>query len=333
MKLAIRSFVLCAAMALALGAGSSVEAASAPATKARCGDACLSSLVGQYLSAMVAHAPSKLAWAAHPRFSENDVMLKVGDGLWQTASGVESEKGVTVTDPRGQAAAYFGIVEEHGNPAYFGLRIKLTGGRIAEAETVVHRMVVIASGAPGGGGSSSGPGIDPKRYQAEPMFTQTLSPGERSPRARMIKLADGYFSTIQLNDGHVFTTFDPSCQRAENGSITAGPPTPEAPKSLGCDAQARLGMFRRITRARDRDFVVVDEARGVVVARIFLDHEGILTQYKLTDGTTMNAGHVAPQTWYALEMFKIADGKLTRIAAILEGMPYNMPSAWRRVAP
>ena len=145
----------------------------------------------------------------------------------------------------------------------------------------------------------------------------------------MIKLTDGYFDSLQLNDGHLFTVFSDACQRSENGSVTAAPRSEADPKSLGCEAQIRLGQFKRITRARGRDYLVVDEARGVVVSRVFLDHEGVLTEYKLTDGTTMNAGHVAPQTWYVLEMFKIANGRLVRIAAFLEGAPYNMPSAWR----
>jgi len=40
----------------------------------------------------------------------------------------------------------------------------------------------------------------------------------------MISIADGYFSTLQLNDGTLFTEFTDDCNRIENGLQTTRNP-------------------------------------------------------------------------------------------------------------
>jgi len=65
------------------------------------------------------------------------------------------------------------------------------------------------------------------------------------------------------------------------------------------------------------------------MARIFLDHDGFLSEYKRTDGTTMSAApHTVPQTWCALELFKIVNGRIRRIHATMTGVPYKLPTPW-----
>ena len=58
----------------------------------------------------------------------------------------------------------------------------------------------------------------------KPVLNEIVPPDLRRPRARMIALVDGYFSTLQLNDGVLFTQFDDNCNRIENGLLTTHNP-------------------------------------------------------------------------------------------------------------
>jgi hypothetical protein len=42
----------------------------------------------------------------------------------------------------------------------------------------------------------------------------------------------------------------------------------------------------------------------------------------------VTAGPAQPWTWYLAEMFKIEDGKIHRIEAVLDRVPYGMLSGW-----
>ena len=89
------------------------------------------------------------------------------------------------------------------------LRLRLAGGRIAEAETIVCRPHELGPF----------PQIDDARLP-RPLLLADVPPAQRTPRERMIALADGYFDTLQLNDGQLFTHFTDDCDRIENGLQT-----------------------------------------------------------------------------------------------------------------
>ena len=65
-----------------------------------------------------------------------------------------------------------------------------------------------------------------------------------------------------------------------------------------------------MTRIRDRRFVAVDRERGIVFAFGFFDHR------------TIN------WTWQIAELFKVRDGLIHRIEAVLQRCPYGMNSGW-----
>jgi hypothetical protein len=52
-----------------------------------CDRQCLYGFVDQYMAALVAKDPARLPWAAHAKFTENNVELPIGYGLWGTISG------------------------------------------------------------------------------------------------------------------------------------------------------------------------------------------------------------------------------------------------------
>lgn len=153
----------------------------------------------------------------------------------------------------------------------------------------------------------------------DPEMSARLAPAERRSRAEMIGLADGYFATLQENDGTIKTKFAANCDRILNGSAT---------HTANCAQGLNKGERRDNSRVRDRDYVVIDEARGLVLARTFMDHMGVLDKITLTDGTTRDSEFHEPQSWYMLELFKIKDGALGPIEADFIMVPYNMRTAW-----
>lgn len=292
-------------------------ATPALAAPTRCDSACLFKVLDQYLAALKAHDPAKAPFAPDARTSENNVMLAPGDGMWGTTTGLGAYD-FRFADPKTGGVGYYGVVDEAGTSSPFALRLKVQGGRITEAETVVARPQ--DAGVPFVNG----------KEEAVPELEEVLAPSERTPRAKMIELADGYFSTLQRNDGTLHTVFADSCNRREDGFRTTNNPDQQisAYMAKGCAEQFRLGIYRYDDRLRARRYMVVDEARGLVMAAAFIDHSGRLGDYHLTDGTPNTPVYRRPHSFCLLETFKIRNGKIARVEAVFTSVPYRMPSPW-----
>jgi hypothetical protein len=273
-----------------------------------------------YLAALEARDPSRLPWADHVVFTENNVQLMIGDGLWNTISARRRSYDLKAADPAAGQVAWFGIVEEHGHPAIMGLRLGVANGKIVEVETIVCRSMEF------------GPFPSIETYLAPRALMIAVVPeDQRRPRERMVSIADGYFDTLQLNDGTLFTEFTDDCDRVENGLQTTNNPTmPDYPiAAMGCADQFRLGQYVYDDRLRGRRFPLVDEEKGIVLAGGFIDHCGKSVDVTWTDGVTKTKSvfHF-PHSFALMEMFKIADGKIAGVEAVFVTVPYNMPSAW-----
>ena len=273
-----------------------------------------------YLDALEARDPSRLAWADGARFSENNVALAIGDGLWNTISARRRTYDLKAADPAAGQVSWFGVVEEHGIPAIMALRLRIAGGRIVEAETIVCRKVDL----------SPFPGID-TYLEPRPLMLADVPEPRRITRERMIAVANGYFETIQLNDGTLHAEFTDDCERIENGVQTTN--NAEAfgdypIAALGCAEQFRKGHFIFDDRLRDRRFPLVDEEKGLVLAGGFIDHTGRLVDLTWTDGTKARSVFHYPHSFVLLELFKIVDGKIAGVEAVFVTVPYNLPSAW-----
>jgi hypothetical protein len=270
-----------------------------------------------YLRALGRRDPSAVRWAASPLTSENNVMLEVGDGLWGTIEAL-GEYQLRFADPATNHVGYFGTVREHIEESGFTVRLKVDAqGRIAEAENIVVRQ------------SDSGIKFENPRYWDKPILNANVASAVL--REEMIRLSNGYFDTLQLNDGTLHTRFHPDCNRVENGVQTTR--NPEFAKivpvsALGCEEQFRMGNYRYDDRLRARRFPLVDEERGLVLAFGFIDHSGRLAQYQLTDGRTVQSPVRRPHSFYLAELFKIDHGMICQIEANFITVPYNMPSPW-----
>ncbi len=325
-----------AAAALAIGLSLAAAPRSAAATKfvaqaqavsqasshESCGRACLDATVDKYLAALVAHKPSEVAFAPDVKFTEQTAVLKIGQGTWGTFNGIGNFKLHFDDVARGEAG-YIGNMKEWGYPVIFCLRLKVAGGKIAEVEDFVVRDEDAAKK------------LD--AMQPNPLFTEDVPPAQRETRAELVKIANMYFSGLQQNTGKGDYPFAPDCNRIENATQTTN--NPEAARSqvynpglavmkLGCLAQFKTGYFKIVTKISDRRFVIVDPERGLAFAFAFFNHAGRLKTITLTNGETFPATLRHPFTWEIGELFKIENGKIRQIQAVLTEAPYGIRSGW-----
>lgn len=315
---------------------------SASAEPTDCDRACLAGVVDQYLAAMVAHDPVRAPFANEVKFTENTSTLSLHDGLWLTATGVDPYR-ILVRDPATSQVAYVGVVREHGRPVLLAARIKAPGGRISEVETVVARDLRLM-----------------KNLQTpRAPIMETLPPGQRPTRARLVQLANAYFDGIERSDGKMIP-FDADCNRLENGLQTtnnpglmaelaqgdgarqgANAPTPLPPVRMGgggapasptpqdCAGQIDSGAMSFISRVTPRRGFVIDEDTGTVFGLFMFNHRGANTEITRKDGTK-SPDPFGGQPWnmQMAELFKTRGDKIWMVEAIGTPLPFGARMGW-----
>jgi hypothetical protein len=333
-----------ASLALAAGATTlqSRSAAAAEAAEhgamASCNRACLDGFVDRYLEAAAANDPQRLPVTTDVKYTEDGQQLRLGDGLWNTATGVGTYKHYMEDVAAGEVAC-FCTMREAGAPVILALRLKVVGRKVAEIETIVNRTPEDAKNLE-------------KRGAPDPLFSETLPPAERASRADLVNVANLYFSGMQLNTGKDYYPFTDDCDRWENGTeetnnhgtthynpigaqnngvdVAPGHRSDETYSAeWSCKRQFESGTLHFVTRIRDRRWVVVDPDRGVALAFAFFDHAAGKTRtFELPNGRTMTAGPVTPWTWEIAEVFRVEHGLMRRIEAVYIRAPYGMNSGW-----
>src|ERR1700733_12025249 len=230
---------------------------------ASCDRACLEGFVNQYLDAMVARNPYGLPLAAKVKFTENEQVIPLGEGIWGTASGLGTYK-LYVADPQAGQVGFLGTLRENDTPVAIAIRLKIDHRLIREVETIVIRDPDAAKTIEATG-------------QPDPLMLAPLPASERRSRDEMIAIANKYSEGIEHNNGEL-VPFDPDCNRIQNGTQTTNNPNlkldPNAtwtPMSLGCKDQINTKFFSFVRRIYPRRFLVVDEERGIVFG-LFLFH-------------------------------------------------------------
>ena len=293
---------------LMLGAAMLLTPASALAAPQGCDKSCLETMAAHYRAAYLAHDPRPLPLSPKLRFVENNVELRLPDGTWSTVTK-EVGPALTLSDPRTGQVAVFTSIMQNDVPGFLAIRLKVQNRRITEVEHIIStRRNLSAPPTPIG---------DVESFTHDPDIARPVPVAERSSRADLIAQADGYFSTLENNDGNLRggVRFLPDTTRFENGMKF-----PEVEKGF------RLGRYHFNERVRDRDYFLVDEVRGVAMARAYIDHKGRLDHYALTDGTQTRSIFREPQSWGVMELFKIRKGVITAIEAVFVQTPYYMRS-------
>lgn len=267
-----------------------------PATDARCDRECLSGFISKYLDAMLSHNPAGLPRSGDVKFTEDSEVMKLGEGLWKSVSGIRPYRRDVLDVPQGIATSKV-VVEEVGSPVLLQLRLKIVDQKITEVETMTVRT------------QKEGALFKPDALK-EPRKEMTFVPerGQIAPREEMVKIADTY--TVGLKIGDFVTSnapFAPDAYRIENGVITAG---------VGC---ARAGCENMKTQkimehpGISRRIAAVDEDLGIVLMRLDFGE------------TPSYAAGTSLVVW---EEFKIYGGMMHAVEAFMRYMPSNKGSGW-----
>ena len=200
--------------------------------------------------------------------TDNGQELPLGDGVWNSVNG-RGAYTLHVADPvLGSVVSFATMREGNNKPVLMALRLKVTGGRITEIEKIVARDDMGSNGAK----TLDGMG------EARAAMLRAVPPADRAVEGRLVRVANLYFSGMQLNDGRAKYPFADGCDRLENGMQTtnapgkAGAPRPDPKTATSysaqwtCREQFESGMLHFVSRIRDRRYMAVDEERGLVVA-------------------------------------------------------------------
>ena len=285
-----RTGIFAALFASAIGS-SAAHAAAAPAA---CDRACLAGLITQYVDAVVAHDPSRLPLAPGAKITEDSKAVKLGEGLWQSATGKGTFR-QDYLDVRKQVAASHVVIQEGETLALCSVLLHVKDSRIAGIETLVQRV------APGARMKPTELG-KPIRGMNDP-----IPAGKRQSRESMIRTALTYTEGLRVGsfiDGG--TPFAPETYRVENGAILAGD---------GCGRED-CGMYAQNLMVHPSiigNVAAVDEDNGVVLLWM---NFGYTNSYG--EGNSL----------VTFEAFKVWGGQIHSINAFFRTMPVGTGRFW-----
>lgn len=300
-------------------------ATSSFAIAAKCDRACLDQTVDNYIAAVVAHDPAKVNFAADVKFVENTVPMKPGGGLWKTAADGPTTFKIYVADPVAQQVGFMCVMKEHDKdgaeqPIQFGLRLKLKDGKIVEAEHLIAR----------GLRENSLKNLETPR----PAFSATVPAPDRTPREKMLKIAESYYTALVSADANN-APFADDCVRRENGMQTTGNPPSKTPGigmtgALGCEAQLKTHTFDYIARIEPRRVWIADPETGLVfgLSQFRQPMEKNYVKIVGVPGLEKIDMPFKPFDLPAAHIFKIYDGKMHEIEAMGFTMPYDSKTGW-----
>jgi len=240
---------------------------SAVHAQAACGRACLTTLLNQYLTAVVKHDPAGAPLFATFRQTENAVVVLQGSGLWKsvTALGKVQRR---YADPVTGQAAYFGILEEGPAMAIATLRLRVEDRKITEAEWIVARQGEWGPNGPNGNV------FNPDSLIANPPPERTVPQAQRVSRAELLGITNSYFDALTTHDGNVML-HHPACSRIENGTVMTG-----RARGGGVPGDCSSGLETiNISIVSGRRYPLVDEdAQAVLALATFLRKPGTTTR-------------------------------------------------------
>ena len=307
MKTAMRVVLLAALICIlfAISGHEALKAAPAvqPANAARqsCDRECLRGFMTQYLNALIAHKPGNLPVSDKVRFTENAVDLKLGEGIWKTASMLTPYR-QDIIDVRQGVAGTHAVIEEGKNTVLLLVRLKVVDKKITEIETQVTRI------EPGGKFSN------PTELKATREAMNLVPPKDKlNSREDAIRIGLKYPEGLRLGSFvKADTPFSPDSYRIENGYITAGKGCMMRPTCENLKTQPIPTLFEITSRV-----AAVDEEMGIVWIRMDFGKN------------SMGVGPEADkQSLIVWEAFKVYDGQIHAVEAFMLAMPRGTPSGW-----
>jgi hypothetical protein len=182
-----------------------------PAQAPNCDAVCLERIADRYRAAYLAHDPQLAPFGPNIRFTENNVEMPFPDGTWDTVTQ-EAGPALTLSDPALGTVAIFTAIRQREVPGFLAVRLKVEGGRITEAEHIVSTRRNLSS--------PPTPIGEVDEYVHDPVIGAVVPSSERASRDALAAHANGYFDTLQQNDGEIRgTCFHDQATRRENGLL------------------------------------------------------------------------------------------------------------------
>ncbi len=355
--LALILLALCGAASIAFGSpngaardeGKNLTRAPLPETPGSpgpCDRECLYQFVDKYFDAMLSRCPCNLAVAPNAKYTENELAVRLGEGMWKTFSGRGTYR-VYLADPANGEAGYYGdITEDNGVlVGMIALRLKVKDHRIAELETITVRE----QKRPKGGLGMNTAGVMTPRMIDELDPAGLVSPdaallapiGDAEMRDQLVGATKGYFDAYAQDKGSA-APLAAECARRENGFAATNNPDGPAPDkaqpsfhlfSESCAGELDRGYFSGFAKVRDARPLVVDEKQGLVLDLAFYDNEGDVKSVAVAGvgNVAVPAGYLRPITFLAPQLFKIEGGKIREIDGVSWAMPFGVrPAVWEK---
>jgi hypothetical protein len=282
-------------------------------------------IMDQYLAALANQDPTAVPLAGDVKLVENTRVTPIGEGLWETATGGPTDFRIYVADPETGQVGFMGVIEENQKPAILAARLKIVEGGITEIDhLVVH------------------PGDQPLHPNMQRVRADLIEPVEvshRVPREQMLEIANSYYEAIVQDNGEL-APFADTCQRRENGSVTANDQTqsPEEAaqddfsvfRRMKCGEQLSTGVMSYIADINQRRFIAVDEEMGLVFVYSIFRHDGEpkVMEIKGVPGITERANNWGPFDLPAAHIFKIENGEITDIEAMGYIAEHGISNGW-----
>ena len=282
-------------------------------------------LMEDYLEAL-ARTTRRASGLGRRPVTENGQQLELGKGLWATATSVPDHdylhrRGfehrpdrLARGDRRGREPALGRVRAAEG----------VRDGLVHEIETVVRR----AAAAP----------LQPGEH-AQPRaiaFEVLGAGGALVGRDVLVEAANRYFDGLEQakgddhpRDRRLHPVRERDADRARRGrEHLAGRQRDVFP--LGVREQVDSGYFSYMDDVRDRRVVAVDEARGLVMLVVVFDHSARkrTVEVKGVGEVELPAYHQVPNSVLIAEVFKVRNGLIEHIEAVLEFVPYGMRTGW-----
>jgi ketosteroid isomerase-like protein len=271
------------------------SAAPALAATPTCDRACLTGLIDQYVDALVAQDPRRLALASQVRFTEDSQELPLGEGLWKTKltkGGFRQD----YLDLRAQVAATHVELREGSQPVLLSVVLQVEDRRLTGIETLVQRITPQSRFQP------------TELGKPLPRINDPVPADQQQSRDGMIRTALTYTEGIRIGSFvNAPTPFGPQAYRIENGMFMAG---------AGCPrAQCPDILTQRIIPHPDTiaSVAAVDEENGVV-----------LLWMSFGDTNSYGPGNAL----VTLEAFKVWGGQIHVVHAFFRTLPVTTQRNW-----
>ena len=308
------------------GEKSTPPAPPSAAASADCDRKCLNDLVDGYRAALVEHDASLLPLAPNARYTENAQDLKFTDGLWGTLTGWGSYK-LYIDDPEEGQVGFVGVTDEAGMSGLLCTRIRVVNRKVTEVEALITRKETAT-------GFTRPDGLtDPKVAPKLAGFFEDVPESARESRKDLIAQTDLYFDGIEKSSGSI-VPFAPDVIRVENGTQTC-PSTFGAISKDGKPASCAEGLdshiFEYIYPISPRRYQVVDRERGIVMGNFMFNTSGKVEYVNVRGAGKVreSAAALRPFSEEVAEIFKIQDGKIQSIIAVMTGLPFGDTSGWQ----